>query len=87
MSIATITSKHQITIPKDVRARMNLHEGDQVEFEPDPSGKVVLHKRKSVQKSDGAAVKYLKGRKRLSIKEMKAAARAEALKSFATRSS
>jgi antitoxin PrlF len=29
---ATVTSKGQITIPKDVRARLGLHKGDRVEF-------------------------------------------------------
>lgn len=32
MSTATITSKGQITIPKDVRLRLGVHSGDRVEF-------------------------------------------------------
>ncbi len=32
MSAATITSKGQITIPKDVRARLGLHSGDKIDF-------------------------------------------------------
>ncbi len=32
MSAATITSKGQITIPKDVRARLSLHSGDKINF-------------------------------------------------------
>ena len=32
MSTATITSKGQVTIPKDVRDRLGVHSGDRVEF-------------------------------------------------------
>lgn len=32
MSAATITSKGQITIPKDVRERLGLHSGDKICF-------------------------------------------------------
>ena len=86
MPVATLTSKHQITIPKAVRERMNLREGDQIEFKPESSGNVVLRKRQSIHKSDGAAVKYIKGYKRLSIRDMKMAARAGAQKSLKARS-
>jgi len=32
MSAATITSKGQITIPKDIRVRLSLHTGDKIDF-------------------------------------------------------
>ena len=32
MTTATITSKGQVTIPKDVRARLGIEAGDRVEF-------------------------------------------------------
>ena len=32
MTTATITSKGQVTIPKDVRTRLGIDTGDQVEF-------------------------------------------------------
>lgn len=32
MSIAALTSKGQVTIPKDVRDRLGLRKGDRVEF-------------------------------------------------------
>jgi antitoxin PrlF len=40
MSRATITSKGQITIPKDIRDLLNLHSGDKVHFFVDESGAV-----------------------------------------------
>ena len=32
MTLATLTSKGQVTIPKAVRNSLNLHGGDKVEF-------------------------------------------------------
>ena len=39
---ATITSKGQITIPKEVRDRLNLAAGSQVDFVFDESGNVMM---------------------------------------------
>jgi AbrB family looped-hinge helix DNA binding protein len=38
MSVATITSKGQTTIPKDVRDRLNLKPGDRLDFIFDSDG-------------------------------------------------
>jgi antitoxin PrlF len=40
MSAATVTSKGQITIPKEIRTILNLHSGDKVNFIVDESGDV-----------------------------------------------
>ena len=42
MSAATITSKGQITIPKDIRALLDLNTGDKVSFVVDDRGLVNL---------------------------------------------
>ncbi len=42
MATATLTSKGQITIPQDVRRRLNLGTGDRVEFVELPSGEFAL---------------------------------------------
>ncbi|NBB80722.1 MAG: AbrB/MazE/SpoVT family DNA-binding domain-containing protein [Verrucomicrobia bacterium] len=80
MVSATITSKHQVTIPRAVRREMNLAEGDQVEFEAESCGRFVLRKRSLSPLSDGAAVKYMKKKKKLSVESMKAAARTGAIR-------
>ena len=40
MAIATVTSKGQITLPKEVREHLHLTEGDRVEFVIEGEGKV-----------------------------------------------
>jgi len=42
---ATLTSKGQITIPAELRAKLNLKEGDRVEFYMDRSGRVLMRPR------------------------------------------
>lgn len=44
MEISRVTSKGQITIPKAIRERLNLEEGDKVAFIEDESGKIVITK-------------------------------------------
>ena len=44
MEVSRITSKGQITIPKAIRERLNLAEGDKVTFIDDGSGKIVITK-------------------------------------------
>lgn len=82
MATATITSKHQITIPKAVRQKLNLREGDQVEFNVSNANKVVLIKSSSPNKSDGAAKQFMKSNTVLTVDEMKAAAKAAVAKKF-----
>ena len=42
MATATVTSKGQITIPKEIREALELEVGDRVAFRVDASGRVVL---------------------------------------------
>lgn len=41
MPIATITAKGQVTIPKAIRERLGLSEGDKLEFSIDDAGRIV----------------------------------------------
>jgi antitoxin PrlF len=40
MSIATLTSKGQVTIPKDVRDALRLRQGDRLEFVVEDDGTI-----------------------------------------------
>jgi AbrB family looped-hinge helix DNA binding protein len=40
MPSATITSKGQLTLPKEIRDRLGVHKGDRVEFREDRTGRV-----------------------------------------------
>jgi AbrB family looped-hinge helix DNA binding protein len=42
MPISTLTTKGQITIPKEIREFLKLRTGQRVEFYVDPDGKVIL---------------------------------------------
>ncbi len=49
MVTATMTSKGQLTVPKEIRDRLGLAPGDKVEFVPGEDGRVVLRKRRTVE--------------------------------------
>jgi len=48
MSVATITSKGQITLPRDVRDDLKLREGDRVSFEKIDGRYVLRPQNKSI---------------------------------------
>jgi AbrB family looped-hinge helix DNA binding protein len=41
---ATLTSKNQVTIPKQIRSALGLEPGSAVEFAVNQAGEVVIHK-------------------------------------------
>ena len=45
MATSTVTSKGQITIPKEIRERLHLRTGHRVEFQIDTAGQVILKPR------------------------------------------
>ena len=40
MPTATVTSKGQVTLPKEIREHLGVHQGDRVEFRMDRGGRV-----------------------------------------------
>ncbi|WNM63857.1 AbrB/MazE/SpoVT family DNA-binding domain-containing protein [Candidatus Nitrospira neomarina] len=42
MAVATLTSKGQITLPKEIREQLQLQPGDRVEFLVEPDGRVTV---------------------------------------------
>jgi antitoxin PrlF len=54
MATATVTSKGQVTLPAEVRKRLNLKTGDQIDFVLEPGGELVLRtKRKPFERLRG----------------------------------
>ncbi len=68
MSVATMTSKGQITLPRDVRDDLNLKEGDRVSFEKIGESYVLRPQNKSVMELAG--ILHVPGEKALTIEEM-----------------
>ncbi len=57
-AFSTITSKGQVTIPKDVRERMNLKEGDMIAFVPMRDGTLIVPRNKPVESIFGLLADY-----------------------------
>ncbi len=71
MALATLTSKGQVTIPKEVRTSLRLHEGDKVEFIINENREAIL--RPVTKKVDDVFGRlHRPGRKPISIKKMDA---------------
>ena len=76
MSIATITSKGQVTIPKDVRTRLGLRAGDRLDFQVDRDGRARLTPVSSrVDQNFGMLSAKSRARKPLSPEEIDAGLR------------
>lgn len=76
MSAATITSKGQITIPKDIRTLLDLQSGDKINFVVEESGEVrFLPATQDVSTLKGIIVKP---KKAVTIEDMKASIKARA---------
>lgn len=69
MSFATMTTKGQTTIPKDIRDGLGLKPGDRMTFTLMPDGTVVMRvKHRSLMSLAGSL--HQKGRKAIPVEEM-----------------
>ncbi|MBW4593961.1 MAG: type II toxin-antitoxin system PrlF family antitoxin [Brasilonema angustatum HA4187-MV1] len=69
MSIATITSKGQTTIPKEIREKLNLRPGDRINFIIEPDGKVYIQPV-NIQVEELSGILHKPERKPVSFEEM-----------------
>jgi AbrB family looped-hinge helix DNA binding protein len=67
MSTATVTSKGQVTIPKDVRDALHLRQGTQIVFVVQPDGSVLLRPKTRDLKD---MIGMLKAKRHVTIEEM-----------------
>jgi AbrB family looped-hinge helix DNA binding protein len=72
MASATITSKGQVTIPKEVRDALQVQAGDVIDFQKEIDGGFRVYARK-VHASALAGILHRKGQGRVGIEEMDAA--------------
>lgn len=84
MVVASVTSKHQITVPAVVRRRLGLCRGDRIAFIPDKQGNFTLS-RSSEQISDGFARKFVRHGKAPAAKEKTQASRQAAAAAYRRR--
>jgi antitoxin PrlF len=76
---ATVTSKGQITLPKQLRDLLAIHEGDKIEFMVEDASHASLRKYDETGSSAGLLKHLAKGRP-VSLEEMDAAIRNHARK-------
>jgi antitoxin PrlF len=69
MPTSTLTSKGQITIPKEVRDRLHLKTGSRLEFVLEPSGRVILQPLNSDFRSLRGMIRS-KRKRGVSVEEM-----------------
>lgn len=83
MSLSTLTSKGQITIPKSVRDALKLHQGDKVEFVENEHHEFVLKPAtKKVAEVKGLLKSYKRDRP-VSAEEMDQAIAGQVKKEYA----
>lgn len=69
MTTATLTSKGQITVPKEIRDKLHLEQGDVLRFELLPSGELRVTSGKPGPSVYGMLRKYAKA-KALTVREI-----------------
>ncbi len=83
MPITTMTSKGQVTIPKEIRQRLGLRQGDQLVFRFDEQGKLTVEPATPKPLGDLAGLLHHRaGRRAATVKEMNEAVLARARKQF-----
>jgi antitoxin PrlF len=86
MTASTLTSKGQITIPKEIRDRLGVHEGDRIVFQFDGQGRLIL--RPEVRDPLGGLIGLLRHRAKdrpATVEEMNEAVRTRAAEKYGGR--
>jgi antitoxin PrlF len=84
MATSTLTSEGQVTIPKEIRDRLGLKEGDRLAVELDDQGRVVLRPEpRASQNRLPGLLRHLSRERPVSVEEMDAAIREQVARRFA----
>lgn len=73
MSVATLTSKGQLTLPKTIRELLHVGPGDKLDFVVDDNGDVLVRPIPSAQVTELKGLLYRADRPAVSLEEMDAA--------------
>lgn len=84
MPKSTLTSKGQITIPKAIRERFGLHEGDTLEFIVEDGRRIVVRPRPGAESVCGVLRDFAPS-KPVTVDEMEAAVRRRATRKSSSR--
>lgn len=71
MATATITSKGQLTLPKEVRDRLGVHPGDKIDFVFSTDGQLVV-KPRTIHVEQLFGLLHRKGEKALTLEQIEA---------------
>jgi antitoxin PrlF len=83
MARTTVTSKGQVTIPKEVRQRLGLRQGDQLIFRFEDGGKLIVEAARPSPLGDlPGLLRHRAGKRPITVEEMQAAVRAKAARQF-----
>ncbi|MDX1637143.1 MAG: AbrB/MazE/SpoVT family DNA-binding domain-containing protein [Balneolaceae bacterium] len=81
MEQAKVTSKGQITIPKKIREKLDIHPGDKIIFKENKNGELVIESgKKPIQRLAG--VLHRPGQKKVTIEEMNEAIKEAAVEKY-----
>lgn len=73
---AKVTSKGQVTLPKELRTKLAIRSGDRLEFEMDKSERISVRKRRAPGSSAGCGRRFITGeRKAVTVEDMEAGIR------------
>lgn len=67
---ATVTSKGQVTIPKEVRVRLGITTGDRLDFEVLPNGTLTAKRQRQGALADVLGILKRPGQRAVSVEEM-----------------
>ncbi|MBD2778344.1 AbrB/MazE/SpoVT family DNA-binding domain-containing protein [Iningainema tapete] len=79
MPTATITTKGQTTIPKEIRDYLQINPGDQIDFIIEEDGRVIVQPA-TIKVQELKGILHREGMKSISVEEMNAAVRKRAAK-------
>jgi AbrB family looped-hinge helix DNA binding protein len=80
MPTSTLTSKGQITLPRAVRERLGVKQGDRVEFSVDGDRVLLRPARADVPSRVVGLLRHLRRARPVSVEQMRAAVRRRALR-------